>query len=55
MTYAAPRIGLGNAIFFVLLGQIVLGGSFTAPVFARAGDSFHADYGPLGAISVRFT
>ena len=36
-------------------GQIVLGGSFTAPVFARAGDSFHVDYGPLGAISVRFT
>lgn len=35
-------------------GQIVLCGSFTAPVFARAGDSFHADYGPLGAISVRF-
>ena len=35
-------------------GQIVLGGSFTAPVFARPGDSFHADYGPLGAISVRF-
>jgi 2-oxo-hept-3-ene-1,7-dioate hydratase len=36
-------------------GQIVLAGSFTAPVFARAGDSFHVDYGPLGAISVRFT
>lgn len=35
-------------------GQIVLGGSFTAPVFARPGDSFHADYGPLGCISVRF-
>lgn len=35
-------------------GQIVLGGSFTAPVFARPGDTFHADYGPLGAISVRF-
>ena len=35
-------------------GQIVLGGSFTAPVFARPGDSFHVDYGPLGAISVRF-
>jgi 2-oxo-hept-3-ene-1,7-dioate hydratase len=35
-------------------GQIVLGGSFTAPVFAHAGDSFHADYGPLGSISVRF-
>ena len=36
-------------------GQIILGGSFTAPVFARAGDSFHVDYGPLGCISVRFT
>ncbi|MDT0510229.1 2-oxo-hept-4-ene-1,7-dioate hydratase [Novosphingobium sp. MMS21-SN21R] len=35
-------------------GQIILGGSFTAPVFARAGDSFHVDYGMLGAISVRF-
>lgn len=35
-------------------GQIILGGSFTAPVFARAGDSFHVDYGPLGSISVRF-
>jgi len=35
-------------------GQIVLGGSFTAPVFASAGDSFHVDYGPLGNISVRF-
>lgn len=35
-------------------GQIILAGSFTAPVFASAGDSFHADYGPLGAISVRF-
>ncbi|MBW8911752.1 MAG: 2-oxo-hepta-3-ene-1,7-dioic acid hydratase [Sphingomonas sp.] len=35
-------------------GQIILGGSFTAPVFAKAGDSFHIDYGPLGAISMRF-
>jgi len=35
-------------------GQIVLGGSFTAPIFARPGDSFHVDYGPLGTISVRF-
>lgn len=35
-------------------GEIILGGSFTAPVFARAGDNFHADYGPLGCISVRF-
>lgn len=35
-------------------GEIILGGSFTAPVPARKGDSFHVDYGPLGAISVRF-
>lgn len=35
-------------------GEIILGGSFTAPIFASAGDSFHADYGPLGSISFRF-
>lgn len=35
-------------------GEIILGGSFTAPVPARPGDSFHVDYGPLGSISVRF-
>ena len=35
-------------------GQVILGGSFTAPVPARAGDTFHVDYGSLGAISVRF-
>ena len=35
-------------------GQIVLGGSFTAPIFARPGDSFHVDYGALGCIAVRF-
>jgi 2-oxo-hept-3-ene-1,7-dioate hydratase len=35
-------------------GQVILGGSFTTPVAARAGDTFHVDYGPLGAISARF-
>ncbi|MGH6616647.1 2-oxo-hept-4-ene-1,7-dioate hydratase [Sphingomonas sp.] len=35
-------------------GQIVLAGSFTAPVFAARGDSFHVDYGSLGTISLRF-
>ena len=35
-------------------GEIVLGGSFTRPVGCAAGDTFHADYGPLGSISVRF-
>ena len=35
-------------------GEIVLGGSFTRPVACAAGDTFHADYGALGSISVRF-
>nr|WP_294865266.1 2-oxo-hepta-3-ene-1,7-dioic acid hydratase [uncultured Pseudogulbenkiania sp.] len=35
-------------------GQVILGGSFTRPVPARPGDTFHVDYGPLGAISCRF-
>ncbi len=36
-------------------GEIVLGGSFTRPVHCGSGDSFHADYGPLGSVSVHFT
>ncbi len=35
-------------------GEIVLGGSFTRPVPCAAGDVFHADYGALGSLSVRF-
>ena len=35
-------------------GEIVLGGSFTRPVACSQGDTFHADYGPLGSISVSF-
>ena len=35
-------------------GQVVLAGSFTRPVTAQAGDSFHVDYGPLGSIAWRF-
>jgi len=35
-------------------GEIILGGSFTAPVPIAAGDTFHADYGPLGSIAIRF-
>lgn len=38
----------------LLPGQVILGGSFTRPVAARPGDTFHVDYGPLGAISCRF-
>lgn len=35
-------------------GEIILGGSFTAPVHARAGDTFFVDYGDLGSISCYF-
>jgi len=35
-------------------GEVILGGSFTRPTTAVAGDTLHADYGPLGAVSFRF-
>jgi|ERR1035437_1526044 2-oxo-hept-3-ene-1,7-dioate hydratase len=35
-------------------GQIILAGSFTRPVAASRGDTFHVDYGPLGNITCRF-
>lgn len=35
-------------------GQVVLAGSFTRPVNGAAGDTFHADYGPLGSVAFRF-
>ncbi len=35
-------------------GEIVLAGSFTRPVAAKAGDLFQADYGPLGCLNFRF-
>jgi len=35
-------------------GDVVLAGSFTRPVAGAVGDTFHADYGPLGVVSFRF-
>ena len=35
-------------------GQIILGGSFTRPVAAGPGDTFHIDYDQLGSIAFRF-
>lgn len=35
-------------------GEVILGGSFTRPVYAKTGDTFHVDYGAYGAISCRF-
>jgi 2-oxo-hept-3-ene-1,7-dioate hydratase len=36
-------------------GEVVLAGSFTRPVAAKAGDRFDADYGPLGRFEFEFT
>jgi 2-oxo-hept-3-ene-1,7-dioate hydratase len=36
-------------------GQIIMAGSFTRPVHAYGGDIFHADYGPLGSVTCRFS
>jgi 2-oxo-hept-3-ene-1,7-dioate hydratase len=35
-------------------GLVILSGSFTRPVWVRAGDTFQADYGPMGSIAVQF-
>ena len=35
-------------------GEVILGGSFTRPVYAKQGDTFHIDYGQFGSISSRF-
>ena len=35
-------------------GEVILGGSFTRPVYGRAGDTFHVDYGKYGSISWQF-
>jgi 2-oxo-hept-3-ene-1,7-dioate hydratase len=35
-------------------GETVLGGSFTRPVACAAGDTLHADFGPLGSITLHF-
>ncbi|WP_295472645.1 2-oxo-hept-4-ene-1,7-dioate hydratase [uncultured Pseudomonas sp.] len=35
-------------------GQVILGGSFTRPVAANPGDTFHVDYDQLGSIACRF-
>ena len=36
-------------------GEVILGGSFTRPVAARQGDTFHIDYGPFGSVSCFFS
>jgi 2-oxo-hept-3-ene-1,7-dioate hydratase len=35
-------------------GQIMLSGSFIRPIWAKKGDTVHADFGPLGGLAVQF-
>lgn len=35
-------------------GEIILAGSFTRPMWVERGDTVHADYGQLGAVTCRF-
>jgi 2-oxo-hept-3-ene-1,7-dioate hydratase len=48
---ARTLTGLGIPL---LAGHVVLAGSFTRAVMARPGDTFVADYGPLGTVSLHF-
>lgn len=52
VAWLANRLGQYNES--LAAGEVVLGGSFTRPVQAAAGDTFNADYGPLGNVSFRF-
>jgi 2-oxo-hept-3-ene-1,7-dioate hydratase len=35
-------------------GEIILAGSFTSPIIAKAGDTFHIDFGHLGSFGFKF-
>jgi 2-oxo-hept-3-ene-1,7-dioate hydratase len=35
-------------------GHMMLSGSFTRPLWAKKGDTLHADFGPLGGVAVQF-
>jgi 2-oxo-hept-3-ene-1,7-dioate hydratase len=35
-------------------GHMMLSGAFTRPVWAKKGDTLHADFGPLGGVAVQF-
>jgi 2-oxo-hept-3-ene-1,7-dioate hydratase len=35
-------------------GKLILAGSFTSPIIAKAGDTFHVDFGKLGSFGFKF-
>lgn len=52
VAWLANRLGLRDVS--LKPGELLLGGSFTRPIAASAGDVFHIDYGPLGSIAIPF-
>ncbi len=52
VAWLANKLAAHNVSLYA--GEIILGGSFTRPVNARQGDTFHVDYGPYGSISCYF-
>jgi 2-oxo-hept-3-ene-1,7-dioate hydratase len=52
VAWLANKLGsLGTALE---PGHVVLSGSFIRPVWAQKGDTLHADFGPLGGVTVQF-
>ncbi len=50
-----PQIGIWLGLTSSYSAELLAGGgSFTRPVPASRGDTFHVDYGNLGSISCRF-
>jgi 2-oxo-hept-3-ene-1,7-dioate hydratase len=52
VAWLANKLALHNVS--LCAGEVILGGSFTRPVTAKQGDTFHVDYGPYGSISCYF-
>src|SRR6202140_5290970 len=52
VAWLAKKLGQHGVALEV--GHLVLAGSFTRVVFAKKGDTLHADFGALGGIAVQF-
>lgn len=53
VAWLANRLG-GHGVSLEA-GMVILAGSFIRPVWVRPGDTFHADYGPMGSIAFQFS
>jgi 2-oxo-hept-3-ene-1,7-dioate hydratase len=52
VAWLARKLGQHGTV--LRAGELVLAGSFTRPMCVEKGDTVHADYGPLGAVTCRF-